>query len=276
LRVHGSRKPANSPRTARMRPIFLESRMPACGSGRRRSRGPRGQIPVCGCRNLAFYPPDITIPKCYNTQTSLLDTPELTLLKSQGPPTCDSTLIGRTCHASSQHARASAADTTMLLEELHAKSLILSRGEATIENLANTLISITKQKDLQKNTSLQVTLECIAMLLKVTSDLVNRIQTTVRLVENIVSRSHSHMQKCRISAEFPHNAGAASIQSPSRRASIPIVCQMGATWYKWRRKSTQQKLTNPKTHHIYMMNVGPVIPPRFNTTVPFTKYNGLV
>jgi hypothetical protein len=122
--------------------------------------------------------------------------PEPTLPRPRGPPTRDSTPVGGTRHASNQHARLETADTVTLLEELHAKSLVPSGGEATVENLANALIFLSKQKELNKNTSAQITLKSIATLLKVATDPFDRIQAAVETaVETKIGGAMKRMEE---------------------------------------------------------------------------------
>ncbi|QRV85607.1 hypothetical protein RhiJN_13625 [Ceratobasidium sp. AG-Ba] len=102
-----------------------------------------------------------------------------------GPPAREGTPAAGTRHAAQQLAKANAASPSDLLQGLYDKLLVPTGEEASVENLANALILLSKQKEQSKNTTLQITLRAIAALLKVAS--IEKIHKTLEdAVENTI------------------------------------------------------------------------------------------
>ncbi|QRV96883.1 hypothetical protein RhiJN_24901 [Ceratobasidium sp. AG-Ba] len=94
-------------------------------------------------------------------------------------PTQESTPVGGTRLAAQQLAKTDASSPSALLEGLYDKLLDPTGEEASVDNLANALLLLSKQKEYAKNTNLLVILRSIAALLKVASSLFEKIQTTL-------------------------------------------------------------------------------------------------
>ncbi|QRV94576.1 Reverse transcriptase from transposon X-element protein [Ceratobasidium sp. AG-Ba] len=141
-------------------------------------------------------------------------------------PTRESTPVGSTRLAAQQLAKTDSSSPSALLKGLYDKSLVPQGEEASVDNLANALLLLSKQKEHAKNTNLLITLRSIAALLKVASNPLEKIQSTLEsAVESLVTPAILRIEESvtKISSEL------GVFRAEYSQSSSELVERMGET-----------------------------------------------
>ncbi|QRV98602.1 hypothetical protein RhiJN_26621 [Ceratobasidium sp. AG-Ba] len=136
----------------------------------------------------------------------------------------ESTPVGTTRLAAQQLAKTDSSSPSALLEGLYDKLLVPQGEEASVDNLANALLLLAKQKELAKNTNLLIILRSIAALLKVASNPFEKIQSTLdsaveRLVAPTILRIEESVTKM--------SDGLGEFRAEYSKSSSELVEKMG-------------------------------------------------